>query len=378
MKKFYLIAILIVGVFNTTFAQQHIEDDQNINELIKKGIELHDAREYKKAVEVYKEVLDIDPNSMIATYELALSYLAMRDFNNASKYSEIVIESDNKDLHIGAYGVKSESLAETGRIDKAIEILERALRNLGNDYYLHFNLALNYFNKGNLDKTIFHVDQALELNKSQSGAYLLSAYALHDKDIWVQSILSFQIFLLMEPDSHRSKNAFEEMLQIMQLKETTEKPVERSFIQQQLERNQHKKDSNEYATLSLDSFQGVNRELVFNAIEATKDSLKNISQEDSISSNKTDSLNTNLYTAFKEVTQTIFKVLSKENDGTKNGFIWNFHVPVATTILNSPYFDTYCRYISVAYFPESLEWWENNPESAKKFVRWFEKGDEEN
>jgi hypothetical protein len=31
----------------------------------------------------------------------------------------------------------------------------------------------------------------------------------------------------------------------------------------------------------------------------------------------------------------------------------------------------------VAYFPESLEWWENNQESAAKFVRWFEKGDED-
>ena len=95
---------------------------------------------------------------------------------------------------------------------------------------------------------------------------------------------------------------------------------------------------------------------------------------DSISA---DSVETDLYTTFKEVTRTVFTVLSKENDGTKSDFIWNFHVPIVTKILNSDYFDTYCRYISVAYFPESLEWWEENQESAAKFVRWFEKGDED-
>ena len=373
MKKYFIFTFLILGFLN--LSAQHVDEKLRVDEIIKIGIEHHDAREFKKAIESYNQALEIDPNSMIATYELALSYLAMRDYKNAAEYSSKVIDSDNKELLIGAYGVKSESLAETGKVDKAIELLESALRKLGNDYYLHFNLALNYFKKGDLDKTIFHVDNALNLDKTQSGAYLLSAYALSDKQRWVQSILSFQTFLMMEPDSHRSKNAFEEMLQEMQLKEVTEKPVERSFIQKQLERKTSKNDTvaSNKKVPELGMFNGVDRELIYKAIEATKDSLNTDVRKDTLI---TDSTNTTLYNSFKEVTRTIFTVLSEENDGTKEGLMWSFHVPVITAILNSPYFDTYCRYISVAYFPESLEWWENNQESAAKFVRWFEKGDE--
>jgi len=354
--------------------QANVGDEQNIKELIEKGIKHHDAREYKQAIESYKEALKIDPNSMFATYEMALTYLELRDYRNASVYSKKVIESKNKDLLVGAYGVKSESLAQTGKVDQAIKLLEEAIRKHGNDYYLHFNLALNYFNKGNLDKTIFHVDNALNLSKSQSGAYLLSAYALNDKHIWVQSILSFHIFLLMEPDSHRSKNAFEEMLQVMQVKESTEKPVERSFIQQQLQRKINPTDTNASInnTPPLDLVDGLNRELIYHAIENTKDSLRAIPQD----SLEIDSLTSPLYITFKEVTRTLFSVLNDENDGTKNGSIWNFYIPITSKILESEHFDTYCRYISVAYFPESLKWWENNQESAAKFVRWFEKGDE--
>ncbi len=373
MKKYFILTFLIFGVLN--LSAQKVSEKQNVQELIQKGIEHHDAREYKQAIESYNEALKIDSNSMMTTYELALSYLALRDYKNASKFSSKVIESGNKELLIGAYGVKSESLAETGKVDEAIYLLENALNKLGNDYYLHFNLALNYFNKGNLDKTIFHIDNALNLDKSQSGAYLLSAYALCDREIWVQSILSFQVFLLMEPDSHRSKNAFEEMLQEMQLIKPTEKPIKRSFIQKQLERQINKNDSSVSSKNSppLDMIQGVNRELIFNEIQNTKDSLKIAMSQDSLVNDSTDSA---LYNTFKEVTRTIFTVLSAENDESKKGFIWSFHVPVITAILNSPYFDTYCRYISVSYFPESLEWWENNQDAAAKFVRWFEKGDE--
>lgn len=374
MNKYLISLILSIGFLNL-FAQQS-NDNQNVQDLIKKGIEHHDAREYKKAIETYNEALKIDPTSMSATYELALSYLEMRDYVNASKFSSKVINSKDKHLLIGAYGVRSESLAETGKVDEAIILLENALKELGDNYYLHFNLALNYFNKGNLDETINHVDNALYLDKTQSGAYLLSAYALNDKQLWVQSILSFQIFLLMEPDSHRSKNAFEEMLQVMHVTKPTEKPVERSFIQKQMKKHSNKKDS--LATSKnippLDTLLGVDRGLVYNAIESTMDSLKTSTNDESI---ELDSTNTILYNSFKEVTRNIFNVLSEENDETKKGFIWSFHVPVISKILHSPYFDTYCRYISVAYFPESLEWWENNQESAAKFVRWFEKGDEE-
>ncbi|MGV8962600.1 MAG: tetratricopeptide repeat protein [Candidatus Saccharimonadaceae bacterium] len=373
MKKYIFTLVLLIMGLIEIFPQQNISDKQNIQVLLEKGIKHHDAREYKEAIENYKEILKIDPKSIIATYEIALSYLSLRDFKKAVEYSTKVINSKDKDLHVGAYGVKSESLVELGKVDDAITLLEKALKRYSNDYYLHFNLALNFFNKGDLDNTINHVDSALSINKSQSGAYLLSAYALNDKHTWVQSILSFQIFLLMEPDSHRSKNAFEEMLQVMQVKKATAEPVERSFIQKQLQRQINQNDSStSIKTPPLSRLNDVDRELMYRSIENTKDSLNKIFQD----STNVNPLDSNLYITFKEVTRTIFTVLSQENDGTKIGSIWNFHVPIATKILNSPYFDSYCRYISVAYFPESLEWWENNQESAAKFVRWFEKGDE--
>ena len=56
MKIYFITLILAIG-FQNIFAQlpNGIED---VEELIKKGIELHDAREYKQAIETYKKALD--------------------------------------------------------------------------------------------------------------------------------------------------------------------------------------------------------------------------------------------------------------------------------------------------------------------------------
>lgn len=374
MKKQFITLLLTILFLHVS--AQVADSTQNVQDLIKKGVELYDAKEYRQAIETYKEALEIDPNSMIATYELALSYLAIKDYDNASKFSTEVINSKEEKLLTGAYGVKGEALAETGKVDEAIVLLESALREIGSDYYLHFNLALNYFNKSDWDKTLLHAENALNLDKFQSGPYLLSAYALSNKKIWVQSILAFQFFLLNEPGTYRSKIAFEEMLQVMHIKQTTEEPAERSFIQKQLERHANNKEVTENTKTPppLDTFQGINRKLVYTAIENTLDSLKVSTEIDSIAGDSTKNVD---YKSFKEVTRTIFSVLSEENDGTNNGLIWNYQIPVISLILESPYFETYCRYISAAYFPESLKWWEENQELAEKFARWLEKGDED-
>ncbi|HOV71525.1 MAG TPA: tetratricopeptide repeat protein [Dysgonamonadaceae bacterium] len=355
MRKIYIILLFIL-FYPSLYAQN------NEQKLIDEGVVLHDSGEYEKAIEKYRQVLSINPKSQQAIYEMALSYLELKDYKKAIEYSTQIIDADDKNLSMLAYCVKSEALAEMNQVDKAIELLKEAIRKHGDHYLFHFNLALNYYKKNDTGNALSHVKKAIDLNKSNSDAFLLNAYALNDVGLWVQSILSFQMFLLTEPDSQRSKNAFEEMLQTMRIKPASEKPVERSFIQQQLNRNPSAIHPDEIPPLTIE--QGLNRNYIYHAITTTLDSLKTHNKE------------ADLYTTFTEVNKAILTVLEKENDGTKekNAF-WTFYVPFFTEILHSNYYETYCRYISVSYFPESLEWWNANKAKAEDFLNWFENGD---
>lgn len=356
MKK--LLTIIVVF----SFIIFNINGQNNsVQTLIQEGVALHDSTEYKQAIEKFEQALKINPKSTLALYEISLSYLELNDYKNASKYSTQVINSNDKSLSVGAYAVKSEALAGMNQIDAAIALLKEGLIKNGDSYLLHFNMALNYYKKGDIDKTLEHVNRAIELNKTYSGAFLLNAYAQRDKGLWVRSIFSFQMFLLLEPDSKRSKNAFEEMMQAMLIKPVTEKPVERSFIQQQLLRNMPESVAQQEIP-PLSTVDGLNRNMIYSAIKSTMDSLKAEGKEE------------DTYLALKEVNKTILTALEKETGAEKTGIFWTFHYPFFKSILNSNHYETYYRYISVSYFPESLEWWSENPTEAQRFIDWFEKG----
>lgn len=357
MKKILLILFLFISLISAN-AQQN-----NVQQLIHEGVELHDQGEYRKAIEKYNQALRLDSKAIQATYELALSYLALKDYNNASRLSTQVINSNNKQLLAGAYAVKSEALSGLNRLDDAIALLKEGIEKNGDTYPLHFNLALNYFNKRDLDNTLIHVKKAIDIDKTNSGAFLLNAYALTDKGLWVQSLLSFQMFLLLEPDSRRSKNAFDEMIQTMRIKSFTETPVERSFIQQQLFRNQAALPIHPSDIPPLTTEEGLNRNFVYHAITTALDSLKK------------ENPTPDIYNTFKVVNKEIIEVLERENNSSKEGVFWTFYVPFFTHLVKSKYYDTYARYISVSYIPESYTWWQENPKEGENFVIWFEKGD---
>ncbi len=360
MRTLFTITFL-VGTFSILLYGQ----SANVQKLIQEGVELHDAGEYKSAIGKYRKALEIDPKDIHATYELSLSYLALNDYQNASKFSTVVINSKNKELSTGAYAVKSEALAGMNRLEDAINLLEEGLIKNGDEYLLHFNLAVNHYIKGDIENAIGHIKKSIDLDKSHSDAFLLNAYALNDKGLWVQSILSFQMFLLLEPDSKRSKNAFEEMLRTMRIK-ITEEPLERSFIQQQLIRKTTKSSSHgEIPPLSIE--EGLNRNFVYHAIITALDSLKNTPEEESE------------FTLFKTVNKEIMQVIDKEskrdNNSSKEGVLWTFYIPFFSHIFQSDYYDTFCRYISVSYYHDSYEWWQQNTDIAQNFITWFEKGD---
>jgi hypothetical protein len=346
MKHIYTLLIFLIAFLSNIKAQQ-----ANIQDLIQSGIELHSEGEFQKAIEKYNEALQIDSTSILALYEISLSHLALENYENAIKFSTRVLESGNQMLSVGVYAVKSEALAAMDRIDEAVQLLENGLREHPNEYTLHFNLALNYYKKNNLDKTLYHVGRAIDLDKSHSEAFLLNAYVLNDKEQWVKSILSFQMFLLLDPDSRHSRAAFDELLRTMHIRipgeDTTQRPLDR--------------------ILPLSVENGADRSLILKAIATSIDSLKITSQEE------------DLFMVFKTVNREIIRLLDEENDGSESKMdkFWTFYVPFFTHIVNSEYYETYCRYISVSFFPESLEWWHDNPEEAENFVIWFEEGDED-
>ncbi|NDV68181.1 tetratricopeptide repeat protein [Dysgonomonas sp. 25] len=328
MKKIILSCLLIFIYSATIYAQATSE------KLIREGASLHDRGRYSEAIERYQEALKMNPESKSALYEMSLSYLGLKNYPKAIEYSSKVIDVNFEPLLPDAYIVKSTALAQTNKMDESIQLLNEALEKCGDTYLLHFNLGLSYFNKRDNKMAIDHLQKAIEIDATHASAFLMYAYALSDSDKWIKSIYAFHFFLLLEPNTERSKEAFAEMYDLL----SADIPADSPKMQPE---------------------DGVNRQLIYQNIRA-----KRPDADDAVAQ----------YKFFEEASNLIFFTVGQLQNDKKSGLLWNFFVPVYDEILESGYFDVYCRYVSVAHFPESLLWWENNKDKVDNFIEWFEKG----
>ncbi|MDR1809918.1 MAG: tetratricopeptide repeat protein [Prevotella sp.] len=302
--------------------------------LIRKGVGLHDRGRYAEAIEYYQQALKINPTSMSATYEMALSYLHLKDYDNALKYSTKVINANFLPLLVDAYCVKSSALAELNKYDQSIKLLNEALERCGEEYLLHYNLGLSYFKKHDLKSAISHLRKAIEIETTNPNVFLLYAYALNDSGQWLQSFFAFHFFLLLEPNTDRSKDAFNELYDILM---TAYPPGAPELLPE----------------------EGIDRAKIYDYMQ--QHTPPNDSPEER-------------FTFLEAVTKKIILTLNQLQDDEKKGLLWDFFVPIYSEILASGYVDIYCRYISVSQIPSSLEWWNKNPNEVDKFITWFEGG----
>lgn len=328
MKKLLFTIFLLLSSIFTVLAQP------TSDKLIREGVKLHDKKRYKDAIECYKKALEINPSSMSATYEMSLSYMELKDYDNSLKYSTKVINANFQPLLMDAYIVKGSTLAEMNKLDQSIQILNEAVDKCGSSYLLYFNLGLSHFKKGNNQQAINNLAKAIEIDATQPSVFLLYAYALNDADKWIQSFYAFHFFLLLEPNTARSKEAFEEMYDIISANLGPSSP-------------------------RLTQGDGMNRKYIYNAIQRVRPALNDEAAK---------------FKFFEDASKTIFFSLSQMQADDKTGMLWDFFVPTYTEILESGYFDVYCRYVSAGYFPESLSWWNINKDSVDHFIEWFEHG----
>ena len=122
------------------------------NNFIIEGIKMYDKGDYEGALEMYKKALTSNPASVQAKYEMASTYLQLKDYTNAIKYSEKVIAA-NKDYADQAYIVKGTALDYLNKPQDAANIYKQALKKFPKNQLLYYNLALTSLNLKNYNET---------------------------------------------------------------------------------------------------------------------------------------------------------------------------------------------------------------------------------
>jgi tetratricopeptide (TPR) repeat protein len=308
------------------------------NNFITEGIKMHDKGDYTGAIEMYKKALQSDKNSIHAHYELASSYLSLKDYANTLKHADKVI-ARNQDYVDQAYILKGSALDLSGRKTEAVQAYKAALKKFPKNHLLYYNLALTSFNLKNYTDAEAALINALKLNPLHASSHFLLGMCMLAQEKRVQASLALYNFLLMEPKTKRSASA------LMALEDEWKNA---GHAKPSSKTSGGKKTDDEFGTATL----------MMDMLEAAK---KN-------ESNK----NKPAIALFAENSHTLFTILGEEKKD-KKGFWWNFYVDYFYTLAKNNHTEALCYYIMQSRDDRYEVWLKDNLTKMETFSEWYTK-----
>lgn len=328
MKKLIGFLLVALSLCSGVFAQE--------NNFITEGIKMHDKGDYEGAIKFFKKALLSDKSSIHANYELASSYLAMKDYANALKYADKVI-ARNLDYVDQAYILKGSALDLSGRKPEAVNTYKLALKKFKTNHLLYYNLALTSFNLKNYKEAEDALQKALKLNPLHASSHFLLGMSMISQKKRAQAVLALYNFLLLEPKTKRSASALlaleGEWKNVGKLKAGSKNlPAE--------------KEEDEFGTATL----------MMDMLEAAKMNETNKNKPD--------------ITLFAGNTNMIFTILGEAKKG-KKGFWWNFYVDYFYTLANNHHTEALCYYITQSRGDTYDVWLKENLSKMEALSEWY-------
>lgn len=329
MKKIVTI-LFCLFFYSGSMAQKSLIDD-----FISQGIKLHDKGDYTDAIDRYKKALVLDQRSPRANYEIAASYLAIRNYSKTIKHCDLVING-NIDYIDQAYILKGSAQDLMGKPLDAVKTYKKGIQKYSTNHLLHYNLALTLFKLKNYGDTEESLIRALKIDPSHASSHFLLALNMLFQEQRVKGILALYNYLLLEPKNKRTASAIqtlEEEMQKLIAKDSANAPLlpeQKSEVEFQLAAQMLRK-----------------------SVAEQKDSTNKIP-------NEIMAAHTNL----------LFSILGelKEN---KKGFWWNFYVDYFSTLSKESHTEAFCYYIFQSKDDAYTEWLKENRSKIEAFSAWY-------
>jgi uncharacterized protein len=200
-KLLFLLTLLFAAIIRG-FAQSE-NGIINSGELIKKGVELHDAEKYDEALSYYNQVHENDTNFGLATAEKAFAYYAKKDYANAIKLCEEALKIGT-DFDKNIYITLGSAYDDSGNQQKAIEVFDKGISEFPKNYLILFNKAVTLVKQEKFQEAAYTFQKTIELNPFHASSHLRLGQLAEQEGELTKAILCYNTFLVVEPASERS------------------------------------------------------------------------------------------------------------------------------------------------------------------------------
>lgn len=312
--------------------------------LIREGVALHDRGDYDGAIAKYEEVLRENPTNDLALYELAYAYQMKKDYQKSLElaYKGAQYKSDLVTLF---YVLIGNNLDEMGEPKKAVEVYRRGIKLEPENQMLYYNLAITYGRMKEPEESRKNLKKSAFLNPNHASSHLALAQLLNKTDYKTPALFAVMRFLVIEPKSRRTPNAYQIFSELLRGGVSEGKNPNEINI---FFNTGGKKDEGDFGALELTL--GLAR--AAGATEKSKDK--------SEVQRLVDQLDT-------------FLAIVAESDpkGDKSKFTWRYYIPYFIELKKRNYVEPFVYYISQSTNMDGIaEWLQTNGGQVGAFLNW--------
>jgi len=326
--------------------------NEQVKKLVEEGIALHDKEDYDGAIKKYDAALAIDPNDLYANYEKSYSCNQAKKYKDCIDICKFIIKTfPDHSLLNQVYEVYGNSLDDSGNGNEAIKIYNEGLKKFPEYYMLHFNKGVTFMKLEEKEEALNAYNLALRYNSLHPSSNYYTGSVLQ-KQNRIPAMLAYMTFLALEPQTERSKKAFDAIDEIIYRnikKDGGNTTI--SISMDMLDQAKDKKTDNNFGSV----------ELAFSML-GTMDNAKEM---DSITKTPADKFDFKLQMLINALANSI-----KEG----KGFYWEHYVPFFIEMKNHGYTQTLSNLIYQASGEQkSSKWLEENEKKVNEFYEWLAK-----
>ncbi|MCR8557435.1 tetratricopeptide repeat protein [Mucilaginibacter sp. BJC16-A38] len=177
----YLRYLFISLIIFTACSKASAQNTDEARALVKEGVKLNDEKNYAGAIEKYNQALKIDTGNLFADYQLANSLFLSGKGADGIPYLQKVVKGDTK-LNAAAYDL----------------------------------LGLIYFKNKQYAEAESAAIEAIKLDPKHASSQRMYALVSFHQNKRAQALLGFCSFILLEPNTPRSAEAYGNIQHILQ------------------------------------------------------------------------------------------------------------------------------------------------------------------
>lgn len=332
MKTYHKLLLLVVFIISSPVAFG--QTNSAAKALVDAGVVLNDAGKYDEAIAKYNEAIKAYPDYPTAYYELGYTLFSSGKGNDAIPYLEKVLKLDPKSA--GAYDMLGSIYDDNNQFDKAIDYYKKGVEAQPTYQRLYYNLSISYLRQKKYAESEANAIQAIKLDPKHASSQRAYAMATFNEGKRGVSLLAWCSFLLTEPQTKRSAEAYKYLHYIINygIKATGEKNVN--------------------ITVSSDELNGPNLLMPITVVNATSGK-KDLS--------KTDSLTLQL--------KDLFSIATTFDDKKGDSFYSKFFGDYFKKLSETDNMAAFARLMSLSVNQdENLQWFKDNNAKLSALDAW--------